>query len=67
MNCAAVENILDLFVENRLTPARMLAVERHLGSCDACTRQARDFRAARLSKEAVEAAPQSLLDALEKL
>ena len=67
MDCASVENILDLYIDKRLTPRRMRGVEAHLQGCPVCLKLYGEQSSLRLSRTAVEAAPADLLKALEDL
>jgi len=67
MNCTSIENILDLYAEDRLNPASRRAVAAHLKSCPACTDKAAALGGLRRPPEAAPRAPSHLIRELQKL
>lgn len=67
MNCAAAESILDLYAEDRLSPAWRRAVAAHLKSCKRCPMLAEALGGLRRPPEAAPRAPSHLIRELEKL
>ena len=63
MNCAAAQAVMDLFVEDRLTPSRRREVETHLNGCAPCA-AASHLNA---SQEPAVKAPAALLAKLKAL
>lgn len=63
MNCHAIEAVLDLYVEGRLTPGRALTVSEHIKGCARCAPLAEDFR----PKAAAVTAPAGLKERLKAL
>lgn len=57
MNCPAVDSVMDLYREDRLTPGRRAAVDAHLSWCKGHTRAA-------APRPAAAAAPAALKDRL---
>jgi anti-sigma factor RsiW len=64
MNCAAVVNTEDLYVEDRLSPPWKTRVEAHVSGCPLCRERLKEQ--ARLRAAAKEAAPKSLKERLKR-
>jgi anti-sigma factor RsiW len=67
MNCAAIENLLDLYAEKRLSAGMARRVAAHLKSCEACSGEAHALDALKAGPKTIHHAPKSLLHSLEKL
>jgi predicted anti-sigma-YlaC factor YlaD len=65
MNCEAIRNIEDLYMERRLTAARAAQVEAHLKGCSVCTEKMR--LASPLAGMRGVKAPKDLKDRMKKL
>jgi anti-sigma factor RsiW len=43
MNCTAVENIIDYYIDNKLTDKLKNKVEKHIATCPRCAREVRVY------------------------
>jgi len=64
MNCRSVENLIDLYAEESLSPARMAAIAAHLKGCKDCAALAHLARP--LPRAAKVSAPDALKARLKK-
>ena len=65
MACWSIRNVLDLYVDARLSPSALKRAGGHLAACEDCRRVERSLRPVRVTKGSI-APPPGLADAIVK-